>query len=393
MAPRGLEMTAGNRAEPAGNQTKPLLIPLIASLLLIGALFSVDFFLATMEHTELTGEARDHYRDGLALLQQKRAPEAVEQLRRAWSLDRANREYQLQYAAALLAAKKLDEAGKQLDDLLQADPNDGPANLLAARLRVRQGNVEDAESHYHRAIFGSWKDKPAAHRLDVRLELANLLASRGDQGDLLAELLPLESEAPDEPALRARLGRLFLQAGSPSRAADVFRELVRSSTDAASDADAYLGLGQAELDLGNYRDAFTAFVSALRCDPNARGAKEKMMLSSTMTALDPTLRRLSPEEKYARSARILEMARDSLQQCLSGGMVTEPSKLQALLANANATLSAGASPHVTNEVAEERLALAEQLWQAGAKACPPGSSDREEPLRLIMEKLARTAGR
>ena len=121
-------MTAGNRTEPAGNQTKPLLIPLIASLLLIGALFSVDFFLATMEHTELTGEARDHYRDGLALLQQNRAPEAVEQLRRAWSLDRANREYQLQYAAALLAAKKLDDAGKQLDDLLQADPNDGPAN-------------------------------------------------------------------------------------------------------------------------------------------------------------------------------------------------------------------------------------------------------------------------
>ena len=53
-------------------------------------------------------------------------------------------------------------------------------------------------------------------------------------------------------------------------------------------------------------------------------------------------------------------------------MVTEPSKLQALLANANATLSAGASPHVTNEVAEERLALAEQLWQRESEGLPAG---------------------
>jgi hypothetical protein len=116
------------------------------------------------------------------------------------------------------------------------------------------------------------------------------------------------------------------------------------------------------------------------------------MLSSTMTALDPTLRWLSSDERYARSSRILEMARDSLQQCVNGGMVTEPSKLQPLLDNANAVLATQPQPRITNELAEERLTLGEQLWQARTKACPPGGSAQEEPLRLIMEKLARTPG-
>ena len=382
-------MTASDRMEPTASQRRPLLAPLLGSLLVIGVLFGVDFALAKMERAELTSEAQDHYQQGIALLKQGRAAEAVEQLRRAISLARDNREYRLELAAAFLAAKKFDDADKQLDDLLQADPNDGRTNLLAARLRVQQDQIEDAEAYYHRAIYGSWKDNAAVHRLEVRLELADFLASRGDEKDLLAELLPLESEAPSDPATRERIGRLFLKAGSAARAADVFRELIRSG---ATDAAAYLGLGEAELNLGNYRDAFAAFLSATRQDPNARGAKEKMMLSSAMTALDPTLRWLSPDEKYARCSRILKMARDSLQQCVNGGMVTQPSKLQPLLDNANAMIAAQPQPRITNELAEDRLTIAEQLWQARTKACPPGGSPQEEPLGLIMEKLARTPG-
>jgi hypothetical protein len=51
-------------------------------------------------------------------------------------------------------------------------------------------------------------------------------------------------------------------------------------------------------------------------------------------------------------------------------------------------LAKKAPTHVTNELAESRLALAEQLWQARMKTCGASTSEEEHALRLIMTKLA-----
>ena len=56
--------------------------------------------------------------------------------------------------------------------------------------------------------------------------------------------------------------------------------------------------------------------------------------------------------------------------------------------NATKLLAKKAPPHVTNELAEARLTLAEQLWQARIKQCGPSTSEHEHALRLIMTKLA-----
>ncbi len=42
---------------------------------------------------------------------------------------------------------------------------------------------------------------------------------------------------------------------------------------------------------------------------------------------------------------------------------------------------------ITNEMAEKKLALAEQMWRDRIKACGVSTSTEEEPLRLIMAKL------
>ena len=62
---------------------------------------------------------------------------------------------------------KFDDAESNLKTLLEGDPNNGPANLLSARLMVQQGHIPDAESHYHRAIYGAWPENAPAHRLAV----------------------------------------------------------------------------------------------------------------------------------------------------------------------------------------------------------------------------------
>ena len=61
------------------------------------------------------------------------------------------------------------------------------------------------------------------NRLRVRFELIDLLAQRNSKEELLAELLPIQDEAPRDLKTRTQMGRLFLLAGSPARAADIFR--------------------------------------------------------------------------------------------------------------------------------------------------------------------------
>jgi tetratricopeptide (TPR) repeat protein len=329
----------------------------------MGVLSAVDLFLARTEQRETHAEAEDDYAAGMRLLSENRALEAVDALRKAHALDRVNERYSLGLAHALLAAGKTGDAQSLLVETLGSSPNDGEANLLEARLMAREQKFEQAESYYHRAIYGTWSTDAAVRRVQVRVELADLLATRGSPQDLLAELLPLESEAHDS-ATRKRVAQLYLAAGSPARAAAAYRSLIH---DDPSDHSNYAGLGEAELALGHDRAAETAFQTA--------GAKDRAEVAAEVDSLDPTVRRLSAAEKFARTTRVLERARDALQRC---------SAADPLLPNGDAELRKKIRTP-TNEAAEERLTLAERLWDGRIAKCGPATD--EEPLRLVLSKL------
>jgi tetratricopeptide (TPR) repeat protein len=317
-------------------------------------------------------EANSFYLEGTRLLQKGQAAEAVEVLRRAYTAVRDDRRYQMQLAAALMAAGKPGEAEALLDDVLQKNSNDGQANLLMAHLMVKKGDLAAAESYYHRAIYGIWSGDAASHQIQTRLELIDLLARRHALKEMWAELLPLEGQAEGNPSLQKQIAHLYIVAGSPARAISVYHALLQGNS---KDSEAYKGLGEAELSIGDYHQAQSAFLNALRVNPEDSEARKRLELASSMTALDPTPRRLSSKEKYARSMRILELARNAYQAC---GQSSD------LLAPANAALSAKAQPPFTNELAEQKLSLAEKLWKARPVSCEPS----DERLHLIMEKLA-----
>src|SRR5205807_1360630 len=122
----------------------------------VGALFSADFFLARTQESETRAEAERAYNDGMRLLSGNRAEDAVEALRKAHTLDRADQRYSLGLASALLASGKVDDAQTLVAETLELSPNDGASNLLEARLMVREQKFQQAESYYHRAIYGIW---------------------------------------------------------------------------------------------------------------------------------------------------------------------------------------------------------------------------------------------
>jgi tetratricopeptide (TPR) repeat protein len=370
--------TAGQTARPE-SASWPTIGFVIVLVFVIGGLWSLDLFLARTDREAVQNQANNLYTQGVELLQQGHAGEAVERLRRANSLVRDNRGYQLDYVAALMAARKFDEAETNLKTLLDADPNNGRANLLSARLKVQQGKLPDAESYYHRAIYGSWPETAAAHRVAARLELADLLAKRGDQEELLAEVVALEAEAQNNAVILKQVANLYRVAGSPAREANVYRELIESNQD---DFNAYVGLGEAEMAVGDYHDAMAAFLDANRRSLGDRTVQEDIALLNAMASIDPTPRRLSSAEKFARSTQILRLTRDALNGC------AKTQESQRMVDNCDKVLAENVPPHVTNEMSEARLTLAEQLWQARIQLCGASSSEQEHALRLIMTKLA-----
>jgi tetratricopeptide (TPR) repeat protein len=372
-------MSAAGQSIRTNSATGPTLALVIVIVIITASLWSLDLFLARTDREAVQNQANGLYSQGVRSLKQGHALQAADQLRRANTLVRDNRPFQLEYVAALMAARKFDEADARVTTLLEIDPNNGPANLLSARVMVQEGHIPDAESHYHRAIYGSWPENAPAHGLAVRMELVELLASRGEKEELLAELLAIESEAQGKNDVLMKIADLYRVAGSPARGANVYRELIQSNPD---DIDAYAGLGADEMALGDYRSALAAFLNANRRSPGNPAIQRDIGLLNAMATLDPTPRRISSVEKFARSTEILKLTRDALNSCAT----TEETK--RLVEDCDKVLAKKVPAHVTNELAEARLALAEQLWQARIKTCGPSTSEQEHALRLIMAKLA-----
>jgi tetratricopeptide (TPR) repeat protein len=351
------------------------------TLLATAALFVADTFLAKTERAETLVEAAHLFAQGRALMQRGEYATAIDRIKDAIANARGNRDYRRTLAEAELAAGRTADAESTLTDLLQSDSTDGLASLIMGRVVVKEARYEEAVSYFHRAIDGRWGEDAAGNRLQVRFELVDLLAKRNSKEELLAELLPLQEQAPGDLETRARIGRLFLLAGSPVRAADLFRGILR---DAPGNADAHAGLGEAEFAQSNYRAAQRDFQAALRLAPDDQATRHHLELCDELLTLDPTIRGLGPGERFQRSLKLVELTLVDVSQCVGPNPSPE---LRALLGKAGNALKAPVSAVRRSEVAESHVDLAEQLWQARKKECgSPPATDR--PLALVLARLS-----
>jgi tetratricopeptide (TPR) repeat protein len=354
--------------------------------LVIVALALTDVSLEKTEQNEIATQALRADTSGHHLLQQGRANDAVDAFRKAHALERENTKYELDLIEALMSAGKLAEAQPLMTEILEQESNNGEANLVAARLAAKQGNINAADSYYHRAIYGTWPENLAQHQIDVRLELIDFLTAHGKKDEVLAELLPLQEQAADNARLQPRLAKLFLEAGSVSRSLDIYRQLIR--LDPKNGAN-YAGMGEAELAMGDFRAAHAAFATAVARDDKDAGVRERLELSALLKNLDPMPRTLSAQEKYSRSSHILQLASDDLRQCITNHPELATEDATQLVTTAQAQLAAAPPKQPTNEMAEGTLSLAETIWRSRTSLCGPATAPDEEPLRFIMEKLAR----
>ncbi len=360
------------------NETPPSSGSLLATLglvaLAIVVLSQVDTFLARTERQENRADAERLAAAGRALIGQGRPVEAVSQLKGAIAVERENPDYWLALGQAQLAAGELTAAEATLTELLRRDSTAGPANLALARVLLKEGRITEAVSAYHRAIYGRWDHDAESNRVSVRFEVVNLLVQQGSKEELLAELLPLLDIAPNDLDVRKRLGRLFLTAGSAARAEEIFREILRQHP---QDPDAHAGLGEAEFARGNYQTARSDFQIAANLRPSDEKIAARLQLCSEVLALDPMRRGLPPEEQYRRSVRMLKAAGAAIERC---GKAVPDAAQEAMKSKARVG-------HMSESV-ETNLDLAEQLWKIRQQECKETPHAEEEPLRLVLGKIA-----
>jgi len=369
---------AANEFSPTGRSVAGTL-GLVA--LAIVALSIVDAYLARTERLENRSEADRLVAAGRGLMAKGRPLDAVSQFKTALEMERENSGDWLALGQAQLAADRLSDAETTLSELLRRDSTAGAANLALARVLVKEKRITDAVSTYHRAIYGHWDQDAEKNRVSVRFELVNLLAQQGSKEELLAELLPLLDVAPDDLAVREHLGHLFLAAGSAPRAGEIFREILR---DHPADADAYAGLGESEFARGNYQTAHSDFQTASSLRPFDTDILGRLELATKVLALDPMRRGIGPEEQYRRSVEMLALASTAVTRCggaISAGEQDTVDSAQGAMKSHNRLVK-------LSEAVESNLNLAEEMWKIRQSICKQATSAEEEPLRLVLAKIA-----
>ncbi|MFL5638810.1 MAG: tetratricopeptide repeat protein [Gemmatimonadaceae bacterium] len=356
--------------------TFALVLAAIALLLLF------DTGLARVDSEATKVHATREYRIGENLFAQGKVPQAIDHFRTAASLDRENSAYTVALSEAILAEGRPAEAAPLLTPLLDRDATDGAANLAMARALAKEGRVDEAKAYYHRAIYGLWAADAERHRATARFELIDLLAKTDAKQELLAELLPLQDEAASDTALRKRIGHLFVQAGSPLRGSEIFRDVLRKNP---RDADAYIGLAEAAFALGDFPAAHTDLVAAQKLMPEDSAViQARIQVADSAMAIDPTQRGLGLEEQFRRSRNLVQMTITSAHKCLDA----EAPQVAAALDSVARILVAPSAAASRRQTIEENLSLAGALWRMRAGRCLVTGSSEAEALALVQNRIA-----
>ncbi|MFL5483840.1 MAG: tetratricopeptide repeat protein [Gemmatimonadaceae bacterium] len=349
---------------------------LVTILLLLG----FDTGLARIDKRANSASALSEYKQGQGLFATGHVDDAIDHFRAAATLDRDHSVYTVALAQAFLAQGRASVAEQLLGPVLERNVYDAPANLQLARVLAKEGRPDEAKSYYRRAIIGTWQGPDAErNRTASRYELIDLLAQSGDKQDLLSELLPLQDEAQTDSA-RRKVAHLFVVAGSPERASDMYRTILRHNP---RDAEAYVGLADATLAMGNFNTARDHLDAALKVAPDDSVIKKRLALTDTVIAMDPGQRGLGVDEQLRRSRALVQRTIVAARRCLD---VSSP-EVSAALDSVTRSLVASAANVPRAQAIEENLSIAGTIWRMRGTRCATRDQPGEEALRLVQEKI------
>jgi tetratricopeptide (TPR) repeat protein len=368
---------------------------LTAQLLALIFAVMVVFFVATGFLTRSFRQERrvrgqEHFQRAETLADYGYYADAIREFSDALTFLPDDLDSRLGLAQSLYALGRFNEAETHLLDLRQADPTWARVNWMLGRIAARRGEREAAVNYYQTAIYGRWRLHPAENRLKVRLELVDLLKGQGETRQLVSQLLELLEEVPGNTDLRKKIGGMFLEAGSPGNARDVFEELVRRNR---RDGEAQAGKGRAEFALGNYYSVRDSLLLAKKSGYDNEDLDYLVELTQDILELDPTARGIGRTTSLRRSQQLVERTAEAVEHCVVrqgadfvGPPAPPPAAVSSLLQAAR-----GLNPRrqrATEETVGANIALAEELWNASREICA-GKDAADPPLVHVLSLLSR----
>ena len=332
--------------------------------------------------------AQEHFRMARTLADYGYHEEAVEHYRDALLEDRSSFAYRLGLALALYRSDRYQEAQLQLLELRAAQPNHAVVNQMLARIAQRQQRWDEAIGYFRAAVYGFWPSNPLENRIQARLELIQLLETRGDRRQTIAELLSLLQDAPENDQIARRVGLALFAAGAYSEASEVLSKLIEGS----EDPELLAAAGEVFYHLGALPEARDALTRSIAARPD-REVERMAKLVSEILALDPRARGLSRTRRYRRSKDLLERIVSYIDGCSNpvgeafvGPDKRLPQQLSSTLTEAREVVAARRTPRELDEAFDRNLRLAEQLWDGRRYVCR-NVWDEDEALVQLMERM------
>jgi Tfp pilus assembly protein PilF len=315
-------------------------------LLVVVSLATVPLFLFTREMAALNRQMHARiadvwYQDGVQQLKAQDVDAAIESFRKATTNAHDNRAYRLALVRALARKSNVQEVRLTLLQLRESAPEDGEINLDLARFAARESDVGAAVRYYHSALYGIWPSREMdSRRRDVRAELIDFLLEHEEAGIVLSELLVFSREIPDTPADHIHVGRLFLRAGEPARAADQFARALRQEP---GNVEALSGAGTSAYEQGDYAEALQHF-QAMGRHASSEEVRRRLNVSRLVLIKDPLAARTSLQTRISRLRSGFEQALQRLAPCAenageSAGPVLDTLMLEAAAIKPSITVS------------------------------------------------------
>ncbi len=348
----------------------------------MAGLFAITTVTAGWYRRTQLARAEEFFARGSQLADENKGREAIEAYQNALAIARNNTQYRLAVALELMKLGKVNEAAIYFHELLRTDPAGAVPNLMLARISASKGEIDSAVDYYHRAVFGYWP-QGSQKRTAAQWELVDLLRKRGARRQVLAELLQLE-QLPNDVEGRKHVANLLLTYGAPGQASEIFRDILRENN---QDAQAWAGLGEADLMQGQYLDAQGAFRRAARRNSSDDSIRKRQELANTVVSLDPTLRGLSPADRFNRSRALLRMALSSLDECLAARGSPVPQPERQLVESARKATAARVRRSAYADAVENNISLAERLWGLRTDLCG-SSGSRDDALARVLARLS-----
>jgi len=296
---------------------------------------------------------------------------AADDYRNALGYAEGNREYRLRLSEALMKEGRLAEARSNLQTLWSLEPANAQLNLDLAQVYAEENKPELAIRYYRAAIDGVWARDPLQHRLDARMELVHYLMQRGDKARASAELIAIQAESPDDPAVSLKVGNLLLSLGESSRASKSFEAVLKQNE---KDVDGLLGAGQAALALGDYPKAVRLLTKADDLTGSKPGTPESDELALAREAfdIDPYLRNLTITQRANRVAAAFDLAMDRLRSCASTeNIALSPEPAATAPRKSSTTLPSKQNGYVTSIVPQAAAPNSLQLlYDSGTQKAP-----------------------